>query len=183
MHLVLQTIRSLHPHKTITIFARCATVDATIAAASSLKDKHINLILDRGPGSGFKLARSLTVFSLIPIIKNLLLKYFDCGGENKIKQVKGKILFIRATHDQLMTWGQKDLIKNLIKQRGISHKKDQVITLSHSGHWTPWDQKTAKKVYAFLGLKRIHLGSFPKETPPLTAFSRSILPYCIQAWC
>lgn len=41
---VIEKVRHLHPHKIITIIARCATVDPAIATAAELSDKNINFV-------------------------------------------------------------------------------------------------------------------------------------------
>lgn len=179
---VLKKIRKLNPNNKIIVQGHCAVVDPIIAATAALKDKNIDVILDRGYGDVYKLARSMTCFSNLPIIKTVLSKYFDCKGEKKIKDIKGKVLFIDSNFDQITKWGKQNLMKELIYQRGY-HKGDQVLKLlPNSDHWTRWHQATYQEVHAFIGLPKLDISLFPKSPASRSFFSQYILPRLIHTY-
>lgn len=175
---VITKVRNLHPNKKIAIIARCATVDPTISVAAKQNDPNISLILDRGYGNVLKLARSLTIFSKLPLIRNILQKEFNCEGEKKIANIPGPILFTYSENDQLLGG---NLMKDLIEARG-NHPVDRGIELENSDHWTPWSQTTHQKIHDFLGIKA-NVDAFPMRHDPPSFFKRKILPIFIQSWC
>jgi hypothetical protein len=151
---VIETLKKRTPTQKIAIKSYCASVEPAIAAVATRDDPSISLIVDRGYGDIFKLARAHTVVSLLPCVQRVLKESFSCDGIGKIASIQGEVLFLAPEkgHDQVMKYGKgNNLTYDLFEARRAKIPKQQEpILLPNSDHWTKWSAATHNKVNGFL---------------------------------
>lgn len=181
---VLHSLRNQNPSQVIAIKTYCASSDPGIKAVYEQNDPNIHLIIDRGYGDVVKLARSFSLVSRLSIIETTLKEQFDCRGINKIKSVKGRILFLIPQTDQVMDCGRDNLTRDLYQL-----KKDAFIALDFQDHWIDWDFTTYNKVFGFLSTVGVISQDFvPVDTSdfpisPPTCLKKECVPFLIKTWC
>lgn len=187
-------LKTLGGEKKIVVRGYCAGVDPVIAAVEGMNNPNIFVILDRGHGNIFRLARSFAVFVNLPIINDVLAEKFDCCGERKIQNIRGKILHLAPSprEDVLMHCGNgRNVTYELHDQHRKVHKTScYFIQLENSGHWTAHNFSVINKIKKFLSVNGIISNPYPlvseKDFPggkSPTFFQRNVLPFLVKSWC
>jgi UDP-N-acetylglucosamine:LPS N-acetylglucosamine transferase len=158
--------------------------------ADPRKQVSLPVIVDRGYGDGYSIAKKTTVISKIPYAKKYINKYYNNGTLEKIQNHKHKMLFLSPTEgdDQIMHMYEGKKIINFTKNLHINHKNadDRFIELKNADHWTQWTYDVHNKVKEFLKDQNIirrdykkfdekDTGGFPAKTT-VPWFRRHLLP-------
>ncbi len=192
---VLKRVKQRCPHQKIVVKGHCASVEPAIAAASGLNDSSISLILDRGYGDAWELARSFTILTKLPLISRIIQTHFSCGGMEKLRTFPGKIIFIAPmdpTADQIVYWQGKNFTYAMYEHRQCYHfTRDVFIKLGEeSDHWSPWNayeyQQITEELRRIGVVSNRLISSIPGTYPARAqrnSFNKVCLPFLAKAWC
>jgi hypothetical protein len=173
----------------ILLKANSAGVEPTLVAAAKMPNhSSLVLILDRGYADAEEMARSTTIVTTLPIVRNLIQKDIACDGKNKLQQFQGKIIWISpedATADQMTYWPKTGI--NLTHQMQALRPGDHWIKLGENAdHWSHWNRSDYDAIsHALLKMKIIKNIIESPDAParkPVSLCSR-IMPYALtKAW-
>ncbi len=177
---VLRRLKQLNPEQRIAIKSYCASTDPAIGAAASVNFP-VTLIVDRGHGDVFSLARSNTAFAGCGCVTEILREDYDCGGKDKIASLQGRVLLLTPEVDQVMSFGTRNFTQELHKQA-----PQTVLENIPGDHWAKWGKTAYRTALRFLHqdgiLSSIKVPNFPDPHPP-TFWDRTIMPWLVKAWC
>lgn len=183
---LLKCLREKNPHQEIAVKTYCASTDPGISAVADQKDPKIHLIVDRGHGDIYKLARSFTIFAQISIVRAVLKESFDCEGIRKIENVSGRILFITSEIDQIMDCRKKG---NLTRDLHVIKPDQTLLALEEHDHWSDWTFTTYNTVLGFLkesgivcsDFNQVQEVLFPRSLPP-SRFKKECVPVLTKTY-
>ena len=138
-------MRNNRPEQVVAVKSFCASTDASIKAVADRNDPNIHLIVDRGFGDIKKLLRSFSFIAAhIPVVNAVLNEHFDCNGTEKIKNIRGKLLFIvPGLLDQVLDYGKK---RNFTRDLHDNQPNSSIIEMEGQDHWSKWNAKTFNQV-------------------------------------
>jgi hypothetical protein len=177
---LLRSLREKNPHQEIAVKTYCASTDPGISAVADQKDPKMHLIIDRGHGDVYKLARSFTICAQSSIVQDVLKESFDCDGVNKIRAISGRILFITSEIDQIMDYKKKG---NLTRDLHVIKSDQTLLALDEQDHWSNWTYTTYNTVLGFLkesgvvcsDFNQVQETLFPPSLPP-SYFKKECVP-------
>ncbi|MBP7074341.1 MAG: hypothetical protein KBA81_03035 [Rhabdochlamydiaceae bacterium] len=177
---LLKYLREKKPDQEIAVKTYCASTEPGISAVADQKDPKMHLIVDRGHGDVYKLARSFTIFADLSIVQAVLKENFDCEGISKIKEINGRILFITPEIDQIMDYGKKE---NLTRDLHCVKSDQALIELKEQDRWSHWTFTTYNDVLGFLaqwGIIRANFNQVQEaqfsSSQPVTYFKKRCVP-------
>jgi hypothetical protein len=190
---LLKKLKSTNPVQKIVVKTYCASAEPGIAAVAALDDPDISLIVDRGYGDIGRLVRSFTFLSQMPLVKRILREQFACNGLSKVKDIKGRVLFVAPAlkEDQMMHWKGRNLTYELFESRLRSWRDgDELLLLKDADHWTPWNAAFCNQVNEFLKKNGIIAADYTPvssqvvpDTVAPSCFKRYIVPVLSKGWC
>ncbi|MBP9842010.1 MAG: hypothetical protein KBC64_06260 [Simkaniaceae bacterium] len=179
---LLRVLKRDHPQAEIALKTYCANSDPAIGAAADVGFP-VHLIVDRGHGNAYKLARSLTFFAGLRLVRRILRKEYDCRGIEKIERVRGKILFLTPRGgDQMMDVRQGNLTRDLAARIGATP------CFIPGDHWSKWGVSAYRQAFTFLksvgviSEERLDEKAYPDPLPP-SFFKGKCLPCLIHSSC
>lgn len=199
---VFKELRRKNPDQKLLLHGYCigahvaASAAADIAAdqAEGLKKESIPVIVDRGYGDGYEIAKKITSVAKVPYVRKYINRHCNNNTLAKIEKHGGAMLFLSPTdgsdqlnHEKLKGKKFRNFTKSLRdKHTNGTHK---LIELRNADHWTPWTFDVHNQVKQFLSEQNIiqtgykkfdaqNTGGFP-ETVKVPWARQHVLPLFI----
>lgn len=150
---IVSELKKRNPEQEILLHGYCIGAHVAVSVAIDFAEKAnlmLPVVVDRGFGDGFKIAKRICSLAKIPYVKKYIKKYYNNSTEERINQHKGAMLFLSLKNcvykfkDKTI----KDYTKVLYKNHQQEH--DKFIELENADHWTQWTFGIHNEVKKFL---------------------------------
>ncbi|OGN61645.1 MAG: hypothetical protein A3F40_00450 [Chlamydiae bacterium RIFCSPHIGHO2_12_FULL_27_8] len=188
LSIVLKKVREEKPESQIVVKSYCQSTLPSISAVADMNDANIHLICDRGYANPYEMTRSFSLMAKMRIVKAVIKDHFDLESDEKIKKIKGKVIFLtpdKKSLDQMVSFKGKNFTRELYEK---TKHKNFLIELENSDHFTRWSKDTYNKILKIFKDNKI-IEDFKKlgekdvlTVYPIRFFNKYLLYFLVKSW-